>query len=128
MVSNLHCIGYRLYSGNRAVVTGSGPNFNQFDISSNKIVASEGEKLFGKNIRTVFTKFLRQKLSFSNKAWPLNWFWNGLFFYVFHSNFISTTAIKVDFFYELLWYPMFFLVSPWLLKYIQKLFLCNHCD
>ena len=70
MVSNLHRIGYRLYSGNRAVVTGSGPNFNQFDISSNKIVASEGEKLFGKNIRKVFTKFLRQKLSFSNKVWP----------------------------------------------------------
>ena len=70
MVSNLHRIGYRLYSGNRAVVTGSGPNFNQFCISSNKIVVSEGEKLFGKNIRTVFTKILRQKLSFSNKAWP----------------------------------------------------------
>ena len=68
MVSNLHSIGYRLYSGNRAVVTGSGPNFNQLDISSNKIAVSEGEKLFGKNIRTVFTKFLRQRLSFSNKA------------------------------------------------------------
>ena len=64
MISNLHCIGYWLYSGNRAVVTGSGPNFNQFDISSNKIVVSEGEKLFAKNMRTVFTKFLRQAIIF----------------------------------------------------------------
>ena len=61
MVSDLHCLLDKLYSVNKPVVTGKNVNFikrqnfksnkeksfaNKIHISSNKIAASEGEKLF----------------------------------------------------------------------------------
>ena len=90
MVSSLHWLDYMLCSGNKPIVTASGSNLNQFDISSNKIIVSEGEKLFEKNIRTIFTKFPRQKLPFSNNAY--NQFHNILRLFDVLPSFPSTTS------------------------------------
>ena len=90
MVSSLHWLDYMLCSGNKPIVTASGSNLNQFDISSNKIIVTEGEKLFEKNIRTIFTKFPRQKLLFSNNAY--NQFHNILRLFDVLPNFLSPTS------------------------------------